>query len=136
MVKSVAKPQKSKIAEYVAREIDRIAPEKSQKDIATELGYERPNIISMWKTGATSIPLEQILPLAEALGVDPVPMFRLALEEFWPEKDETIRKIFGHIASEEEFKILKEIRKYTHNANPALTQDVKQRLAEAFKGYR
>lgn len=58
---------------------------KTQKEIATELGYDNPNIITMFKQGSTRLPLTKVGPMAIALDVDPLELFRLALGEYAPD---------------------------------------------------
>jgi hypothetical protein len=45
------------MAEYGAKKIDAIADRKTQREIAKEVGYKKANIISMFKTAETKIPL-------------------------------------------------------------------------------
>src|SRR6478672_9227328 len=75
----------TKLAKYLTTQIDAISHEKSQRDIATEIGYEKPNMISMFKRGEAKVPLDKIPALAEALHVDPAHMLRLAFEQYWPD---------------------------------------------------
>jgi hypothetical protein len=57
---------------------------KSQRQIAYELGYEKPNIITMFKQGSTRIPLEKVPLMADSLGVDRADLMRAWLEEYEP----------------------------------------------------
>ena len=68
---------------------------KSQREISIEIGYANPNIMTMFKTGATKIPLTKVGPLATALGVDPAFMLRLVINEYMPETWEAIEGILG-----------------------------------------
>ena len=95
----------SAIAKYIDKKIDELKGVKTQREIAQEAGYETPNIISMLKRGESKVPLEKIPLLAKALGVDPAHMFRLALEQYWPDRSEIIAKLFGRLASENEEEI-------------------------------
>jgi hypothetical protein len=54
---------------------------RSQDEIAQELGYKRPNIISMWKTGRTPIPRKHIRYLAQLMKVDYFFVFELWLDQ-------------------------------------------------------
>ena len=57
------------VAEFIA---DRLAAiDKTQRQVATECGLENANVITMFKQGATKLPLNRIGPLAKALEVDP-----------------------------------------------------------------
>jgi len=71
------------VAEFIA---DRLAAiDKTQRQIANECGFESPNIISLFKTGSTKLPLNRIGPLAKALDVDPAHLLRLAMLEYLPD---------------------------------------------------
>lgn len=59
--------------------------DKPQKDIAAACGYANSNIITMFKSGKTKIPLVGIEPLARAMGTDPGYFLRLAMTEYMPE---------------------------------------------------
>lgn len=109
----------SAIAKYIDKKIDELKGVKTQREIATEIGYDKPNMISMFKRGEARVPLDKIPLLAKALGVDPAHMFRLALEQYWPDRGDIIAKLFGRLASEnEEEVLLKPWRTATRNADP------------------
>src|SRR5271155_2260125 len=109
----------SAIAKYIDKKIDELKGVKTQREIAQEAGYEMPNIISMFKRGESRVPLNKIPLLSKALGVDPAHMFRLALEQYWPNRGDIIAKLFGRLASENEEEIfLKPWRTATRNADP------------------
>src|SRR5271155_4065677 len=109
----------SLIANYLEKQIEALKGVKSQREIAGEIGYESPNLISMFKRGEARVPLDKIPLLAKALFVDPAHMFRLALEQYWPDRGDIIAKLFGRLASENEEEIfLKPWRTATRNADP------------------
>ena len=84
-------PIRPTVADFIA---DRLADcEKTQKDIASDCGFETPNIITMFKNGSTKIPLNRIGPLAKAIGADPVHLLRLAMNEYFPETWEAVESI-------------------------------------------
>ena len=58
---------------------------KSQKDIATEVGYTKPNVLSMMKKGITKIPIDKAPALARACGVDEKMFLRHVINEYMPE---------------------------------------------------
>jgi transcriptional regulator with XRE-family HTH domain len=119
------------IVEYLARQIEIAASMgKSQRDIARELGYERPTMISMFKRGEVKVPLDKIPVLARALNVDPAFLFRLALQQYWKEDQETIAEIFGEVCTKPERKLVQMWRKVTKGAdvepNPALERKLRE----------
>ena len=66
----------SAIAKYIDKKIDELKGVKTQREIAAEIDYDKPNMISMFKRGEARVPLDKIPLLAKALGVDPAHMFR------------------------------------------------------------
>ena len=56
--------RKVTVAEYIEQQI--ALSEKSQKDIAAEIGYDKPNVLSMIKQGQTKLPVNKVGPLAKA----------------------------------------------------------------------
>lgn len=45
------------------------ATNKPLKEVGLEIGYDTGNIISMWKSGSTQVPLHKVNALADSLGV-------------------------------------------------------------------
>jgi hypothetical protein len=76
------------VAEFLTKVIN--ASGKTQTEICYEIGYTKPNIITMFKQGKTKVPLDKIGPLARSLGVDGRDFFRMVLGEYMPE---TLRAI-------------------------------------------
>lgn len=122
----------SKIARYLTKQIDSVANEKSQREIAAEIGYDKPNMLSMIKRGESKVPLEKIPLLARSLHVDVGHLMRLAMEQYWPSMHEAIRESFGYTVTKEEFAIIAYIRELTKDENPSLTAELKKRIKEAF----
>jgi transcriptional regulator with XRE-family HTH domain len=111
----------TEMAKFLARRIDELSPHKSQREIAADAGYDKPNILSMFKRGETKVPLDKVPALARALNVDPAHLFRLALEQQMPEVAKIIGDIFGNTVSANEFEIVEAIRKVSKNTDPKAT---------------
>ena len=93
----------SLIANYLEKQIEALKGTKSQREIAGEIGYESPNLISMFKRGEARVPLDKIPLLAKALYVHPSHLFRLALQQYsGPNKGDVVAAIFGNLATENE----------------------------------
>jgi transcriptional regulator with XRE-family HTH domain len=75
---------------------------KTQRQIAGELGYDRPNLITMFKQGITRVPGEKVAALAHSLGADEADLLRLWLETYAPELKQTIEGALGLALSENE----------------------------------
>lgn len=71
------------VAEFITHQI-RVSG-KSQVEIASEMGYDKPNIITMFKQGRTRIPLDKVGPLAKALGIDPALLLKKVMGEYMPD---------------------------------------------------
>lgn len=125
----------SRIADFLSKSIDAMAGHKSQKEIAEEIGYERPNMLSMIKNGDAKLPLEKVPVLAKAINVDAAFLFRLALEQYWPDQQEAVAAVFGEVTTANERALIRKIRTWTKNADPVLvSKDNEAALKEFFKG--
>jgi hypothetical protein len=60
----------------------------------------------MFKHGEVKVPLDKIPALAKAIEADPGHLFRLALEQYWPELAATVAEIFGRVVTANEEEIL------------------------------
>ncbi len=106
------------VADYVTHQI--VLSGKSQKDIAEELGYEKPNIITMFKQGKTKVPINKVPEFAKALGVDPIHFLRITLLEYAPSIWEVVEKLLGKtMVSENELEIIQIIRESADGADIA-----------------
>lgn len=111
----------SALARFLDRRIGEFRGLKTQREIAAAAGFNKPNIISMLKTGETQLPLERVLALARALDVDPVHLLRLAMTDRSPELGAIFDEITGRrLASvNEETILLTKWRLATNDNDPA-----------------
>lgn len=123
-----------KVHEYLAKQIE-IAKSmgKTQKDIALELGYDKPNMIAMMKSGDVKVPLDKVPALAKALNIEPAFLMRLAMNQYWPGFADTIADVFGTVLTPNETRIVEKIREFSKNSDPALNREVESHLRAAFK---
>ena len=84
---------KMTVAKYIEQQL--ALCDRPQKDVAKDCGYENANVITMFKSGTTKVPLAKVPLLAKALGVDVIYMFRLVMQEYQPESWTVIESIFG-----------------------------------------
>lgn len=122
----------TKMAKFLTHQIDALKGEVSQRDIALKLGYARPNIISMFKSGEAMVPLAKVPALAEALCVDAAHLLRLGLEQYWPEKYKVIGEVLGPIFTSNEREIVTMIRAVTGGKDPRLTVEQVDVLRRVF----
>ena len=62
-----------------------VALNKTDEQVALDLGFERSTVFSMIKTGSVKLPVQKIAGLASSLEIDPARLLRLALAESMPE---------------------------------------------------
>lgn len=93
--------------------------DKTQREIANECGFDNPNIITMFKTGATKIPLNRIGTLAKALDADPAHLLRLVMTEYMPDTWESIENIMhGSVLTANELDLVRRFRSATGDKDP------------------
>lgn len=105
---------------------------KSHREIAEAMGYEKPNIISMFASGAAKVPIQRLASLARALNVDPRHLLRLGLEEYCPDDYRAIAEHVGEILSENERELLFTVRRVSRNSDPKLTEAQERDLVLMF----
>ncbi len=71
------------VAEFLTRQIRMSG--KSQVEIASAIGYDKPNIITMFKQGKTRVPLDKVGSLAKALEIDPALLLIKVMGEYMPD---------------------------------------------------
>lgn len=120
------------VAEFLEKAIDLSG--KSQRLIAQEVGYAKPNVVSMMKQGITKIPLDKIPAFAKSCNVDPAAFMRIAMEEYWPEAWKTIQFTFGESLSRNEMALIETYRKIAPNNEIELDVIVLSRVEDAIKG--
>lgn len=137
---SIAKAQRpginpTRLSIYLTKQIDALSGIKSQREIAADLGYDRPNIMSMFKSGEAKVPLNKLPTLARSLGVDLGLLLRLGMEQYmgddhavWGE----ISRVMDRVVSDREFEIIRHIREVSNNSDPRLDDDRKITLTKAF----
>ena len=110
---------KMTVAQYLTIKINESG--KTQKEIATEIGYDAANVITMFKQGLTKLPLNTVGPIARALKVDPAYLLRLVFREYLPETFDAVEHALGTtIVTENERKLLDQFRQSTDNADPEM----------------
>lgn len=81
---TIAKSRRKKsVAQFLHAMIE--ASDKLQQDIANDLGWEKPNMVSMLKLGKAKVPLNKSRALAKSIGFDERDFFFRCLEEYYPE---------------------------------------------------
>lgn len=120
------------VAEYVSWQINLCG--KMQTEIAEEVGFEKPNVISMIKQGKTKVPINKIGKMAKALNVDPIFFLKMCINEYMPDMLEAITAITNQpVFTANEIDFIEEIRA-SKIVNPKLeTKDDRARFREFLK---
>lgn len=85
------------VSTLISAAIDKLAPRKTQRELAREMGFKTPNMLSMLRCGDAKVPFAKIPIIAEVLGIDPALLLRLHLRETWPDFEEVVFEIFGGV---------------------------------------
>lgn len=128
------KPYKdTALAKFIELRVLQLKPVKSQGEIAEEAGFISPNIMSMFRSGASKVPLDRVPALAEALECDAPYLMRLALEQTMGDTvARAIVEILGTPVSKNEQQWLDEIRSASKNSDPRLTNRTRVALRAIF----
>jgi hypothetical protein len=98
-------PQMS-VAQYISGAISLSG--KTQRTIAEDLGYDNPNILTLFKQGKTKLPINKVPAMAKSLGVDPVKLIRLVMREYMPDTWDVLDDLIGaSLVSAEDRALLK-----------------------------
>lgn len=109
------------VAQFITLRIDN-SP-KSQTEIAAQLGYPNPNIITMFKQGRTKVPLTKVAELAKALEMDPVHLLRIVMTEYSPETWAVLERVLGHnLVTDTEMRVVKILRDVAGELDVAPTE--------------
>lgn len=129
----MVKKPKLTVAQYLEQQI--AISDKSQKEIAKEVGYERPNVLTMIKLGDTKLPLNKIGLMAKALNVDPVHLLRLALSEYMPDTWTTLETLLGtQLVTDSEMVLVRTVRDIADGFEVDFDDpSVRKAVAEAIK---
>ena len=109
--------------------IEKLAPQKTQRELAKEMGFMRANMLSMLKTGDAKVPIAKIPIVAEVLGIDPAKLLRTHLWETWPQFADVVFEIFGGILTTAEREWL-EFFEEVGMLSPPVDSDRRKKLAE------
>ncbi len=76
-----------------------------------EMGYPNANILTMFKRGTTRVPLDKVVPIANALDDDPAELLRLWLEAYAPGVLPAIEHYMGEMMTANERARIRNLRK-------------------------
>ena len=117
------------VAEYLTKAIELSG--KSQREIAREVGYDKPNVVSMMKKGETKVPIDKAPLFARACGVNPTFFLRLVLEEYHSESWATIRETLGEPLTKNEQDLIAVYRRAAPKDKVEITPAREKAILEA-----
>ena len=126
----------SSMADFLTKQIDALKGIKSQRQIAAEIGYDKPNMISMFKRGESKVPIEKIVPLALAIEADPKHLLRLHFEQIDRELGKIVYELinlgdtFG--LSDQEVDLVIFHRKMSNNMDPVIGAKFRTELKKVY----
>ena len=116
--------------QYLAEKIKN--SDKSQRELASLVGFQNPNMVTMLKQGKVKLALDRVPAMAQALKVDPVELFKIALSQFYAPGDcAALLSIVEQSYSATEKEIIAIVRTASGGA-PDLTEDRKRKLVQLF----
>ncbi|MFA9261817.1 MAG: hypothetical protein ACEQSB_00455 [Undibacterium sp.] len=123
----------SRMAKFLSKRLKEIAPKKNQLEVAKEIGFTTPNVITTMKCGIMKVPLERVPALAKALDAEPVFLFRLALEQSFPsDAIEDIIKMFSGVATKNSLDWIQAINDASGSINPEFKPEYFDDLKKIF----
>ena len=128
MAKMHEHPGLSPLAYFLHEAIDR--SEKTQRQLATEIGFDCANMISMIKHDDARLPFDKVIATAIALKVDVAHLMRLVLERDWPRRLSLLEDIFGLVISTNEKRLILVVRRESGNADPDFSEAEVQALVK------
>lgn len=120
------------VADYLDKMIE--LSEKTQKEIAHEVGYSKPNMITMMKQGLTKVPIDKAPSLAKALNVDPAHFVRLVMREYMPDAWRAIESTCGQSLSANEQRLIEVYRETCGNVETPVDDKIAAALHSALSG--
>lgn len=97
---------------------------KSQREVAQDVGYTKPNVVSMMKQGQTKVPLEKAPLFAKACGVDPAAFTRLVMQEYWPDAWKALHETFGESLTTNERRLVEAYREICEGGDRPVDEKV------------
>ena len=82
----------------------------TQREIANAVGWDRPNIVSMIRTGEMKIPIGRIPAFCSSCDADPVELIKIAMMEYHPEAWKVLVAAFDEPVTKSEAVIIRAIR--------------------------
>ena len=104
-------------------------------EAASKFGFLAANVVSMWRTGRTAIPMARLPMIAELLGVDVALLFVLWLKQYRLRNDSVpsalLQTLERRLVTANEAEVVQAVRHATRNANPVFSASVLGEIARS-----
>lgn len=120
------------LAEFLNENWDKMVG-RTNDDVATELGYRAANLISMWRTGKTRVPLEKLPDVARLMKIDLAALLPLWFEQAWGDRDDCNRVMeafSARVTTDHEAPLLHAVRTATKMRDPYWSPDQIEAVAQ------
>lgn len=105
---------------FLSRKLDE-RDDLTNVEVARRLGYARPNVVAMIRTGTMRVPLSKVRAIADMLGIDAIALLRRVLSEYDPDLWATLEDLLQTpLVSTNEFNVLRLLRDLTRGHDPDL----------------
>jgi transcriptional regulator with XRE-family HTH domain len=118
------------VAKFVRQQIQILG--KSQREIAQEVGFEKPNVITMIKQGKTKLPMAKVGRMAKALETDPVHLMKLCMNTYHPDTWQYIEPFLESALTKDEVLMLRTWRSFVGAPYVAALTDESKALLKNF----
>lgn len=118
------------VAKFVRQQIQVLG--KSQREIAQEVGFEKPNVITMIKQGKTKLPIAKVGRMAKALDTDPVFLMKLCMNTYHPDTWQFIEPFLESALTKDEVMLLRTWRSFVGAPYVAALTDESKNLLTQF----
>jgi|SRR5579871_1396063 len=125
------------LTKYIDWKVKSIEGLKSEQEIPTEISYGHADAIKRLRTGEESLHLAFVGRLARALGIPPIVIFRMLIEQRWPELVDDLEMEVGWLATpfEVEF-LLKPWREITKDRDANIPSPIREVVGKMFSELR
>lgn len=122
----------SELSRLITARLEDISFQKSQREVADEVGFTSRNMLSLIKSGSTKLSLDRVPAMAKALGFELEVVMLPALRQYHTEEViNLLRETFGSTETQTEHEILSIARK-NMNTKERLSYETRAALAEVF----
>lgn len=119
------------LAEWLNANWDRLT-DKTNEEVASEFGYARANIVSMWRTGKTRVPLKIVPKLARLLDVSVAQLMSMWVEQYLPDSEPEILGMFNRLVSKNEAIVVETVRYAKRDEDTKPTVEQLEKVYEIF----